>query len=246
MSKTPQFSYTQEQLRALDAGAPAPAFIHGTAAHQQYLMLLKRLLRQWAIPPARQFNRLPSRARVVMCAGLSGAWQYSRGTHAGVAAAPAGLPAMSKCQVINHTPAGYALRQADTSPPALRIGELIALRVEGRGGVQVAMVRWFRNTWKGSGLEFGCEIVSDAPEAGVAAAEDAPAGALAPVVVVPEDPVPGAGHESLPPQLIVPADTFQLEQALTLKRAGSESFVVLTKLAEKGPGFEIYEYVPVG
>ena len=41
--------------------------------------LLRRLLRQWAIPPARQFNRLPSRARVVMCAGLSGVWQYSRG-----------------------------------------------------------------------------------------------------------------------------------------------------------------------
>jgi hypothetical protein len=108
------------------------------------------------------------------------------------------------------------------------------------------MVRWFRNTLKGSGLEFGCEIVTDSPEAGAAAAEDAPAGGLAPVVVVPEDPVLGSGHDPSPPQLIVPAETFQLEQALTLKRAGAESFVVLTKLAEKGPGFEIYEYVPVG
>ena len=51
------------------------------------MTLLKRLLRQWAIPPARQFNRLPSRARVVMCAGLSGVWQYSRGVHAGVSRA---------------------------------------------------------------------------------------------------------------------------------------------------------------
>jgi hypothetical protein len=58
--------------------------------------------------------------------------------------------------------------------------------------------------------------------------------------------VPGSGHDHSPPQLIVPAETFQLEQALTLKRAGADSFVVLTKLAEKGPGFEIYEYVPVG
>ncbi len=236
----------QEQLRALDAGGPVPEFIQDEAARTQYLQMLKRLLRQWAIPPARQFNRLPSRARVVMCAGISGTWQYSRGTHAGVTVPPAGLPAMSKCQVINHTPAGYALRQADTNPTALRIGELIALRVEGRGGVQVAMVRWFRNTLKGSGLEFGCEIVTDSPEAGAAAAEDAPAGGLSPVVVVPEDPVLGSGHDPSPPQLIVPAETFQLEQALTLKRAGAESFVVLTKLAEKGPGFEIYEYVPVG
>ena len=236
----------QEQLRALDAGAPLPAFIQDAGARQQALAMLRRLLRQWAIPPARQFNRLPSRARVVMCAGISGAWQYSRGTHAGVAAPPTGLPPMSSCQVINHTPAGYALRQADAHPAALRIGELIALRVEGRGGVQLATVRWFRNTLKGSGLEFGCEIITDSPEAGAAAAEDAPVGALAPVVIVPEDPVLGAGHEDSPPQLIVPVDTFQLEQALTLKRAGSESFVVLTKHVERGPGFEIYEYVPVG
>jgi hypothetical protein len=236
----------QEQLRALEGGAKAPESLPDEAARQQYLAMLKRLLRQWAIPPARQFNRLPSRARVVICAGLSGAWQYSRGTHAGVAAPPTGLPAMSTCQVINHTPAGYALRQADAHPAALRIGELIALRVEGRGGVQLAMVRWFRNTLKGSGLEFGCEIVTDAPEAGAAATEDAPAGPLAPVVIVPEDPVLGSGHDPSPPQLIVPAETFEFEQALMLKRAGGEAYVVLTKLVEKGPGFEIYEYVPVG
>ena len=129
------------------------------ARGSQYLTLLKRLLRQWAIPPARQFNRLPSRARVVMCAGLSGVWQYSRGVHAGVSKPPTGLPPMANCQVINHTPAGYALRQTDTVPAALRIGELIALRVEGRNSLQVAMVRWFRNTLKGSGLEFGCELL---------------------------------------------------------------------------------------
>src|SRR5438874_5969325 len=120
----------QEQLRSLEAGGEVPAGIaKDPAGRLQYIMLLKRLLRQWAIPPARQFNRLPSRARVVMCAGLSGVWQYSRGVHAGVARAPTGLPPMTGCQVINHTPAGYALRQIDSNPTALRIGDLIALRV---------------------------------------------------------------------------------------------------------------------
>ena len=122
-----------------------------------------------------------------MCAGLSGVWQYSRGIHAGVAQAPTGLPPMTACQVINHTPAGYALRQIDANPTALRIGDLIALRVEGRTGLQVAMVRWFRNTLKASGLEFGCELLSDSPEAAAAAPEDASDGNLAPVVVLPED-----------------------------------------------------------
>jgi hypothetical protein len=235
----------QEQLRALEAGGEAP---HGVpndpAARLQYIVLLKRLLRQWAIPPARQFNRLPSRARVVMCAGLSGVWQYSRGVHVGVAHAPAGLPAMTTCQVINHTPAGYALRQIDPAPAALRIGDLIALRVEGRSGLQVAIVRWFRNTLKSTALEFGCELLSDSPEAAAAAAEDASDTTLTPVVVLPDDKE--AGPEGAQPQLIAPAGAFAVEQAVNLRRGADTGFAVLTKLVDQGPGFELYDFVPVG
>jgi len=233
----------QEQLQTLESGGESPPQVgREPLARLQHIALLKRLLRQWAIPPARQFNRLPSRARVVMCAGLSGVWQYSRGAHTGVAK-PAGLPPMAACQVMNHTPAGYALRQTDPSPASLRIGELIALRIEGRGGVQVAMVRWFRNTLKGSGLEFGCELLSDGPEAAAAVAEDASVASLLPVVVLPEDP--GRAADAAPPQILVPAGTFALEQAISLKRGRDTAFAVLTKLVEQGPEFELYEFVAV-
>jgi hypothetical protein len=235
----------QEQLRALEAGGDVPAGIgKDPSARLAYMALLQRLLRQWAIPPARQFNRLPSRARVVTCAGLSGVWQYSRGVHAGVSRPPTGLPPMANCQVINHTPAGYALRQIDPVPAALRIGELIALRIEGRNSLQVAMVRWFRNTMKAGGLEFGCELLSDSPEAAAAAAEDAQAGALQPVVVLPGEP--GSHDDQSPAQIIVPAGAFSLEQAIALKRGSETGFAVLTKLVEQGPGFELYEFVSVG
>lgn len=235
----------QEQLRALEAGGEMPASIgRGRAAGAHYVALLKRLLRQWAIPPARQFNRLPSRARVVMCAGLEGVWQYSRGTHAGVHGAPKGLPPLANCQVINHTPAGYALRQSDSVPSSLRIGELIALRIEGRNALQVAMIRWFRNTLKGSGLEFGCELLSDNPESAAAGTEDAASGAFHPVVVLPEEKTPG--QEPAPAQVIVPAGAYGLEQAISLRRGKDTGFAVLTKLVEQGPGFELYEFVPVG
>jgi hypothetical protein len=235
----------QEELRALDAGGAAPPEIgKDPVARTQFIALLRRLLRQWAIPPARQFNRLPSRARVVMCAGLAGVWQYSRGDHDMGDRLSSGLPAMSACQVINHTPAGYALRQTDGHPGVLRIGDLIALRVEGRTGLQVAMVRWFRNTFKGSGLEFGCELLSDAPEAAAAVAENAATGTLAPVVVLPEDHAPQAADHA-PPQIIVPAGAFQVEQAVSLRRGERSGFAVLTKLVEHGPGFELYEFVPV-
>ena len=54
----------------------------------RYLMLLKRLLRQWAIPPARQFNRLPSRAKVVMCTSSPACGSTAAAGMSGVAAPP--------------------------------------------------------------------------------------------------------------------------------------------------------------
>jgi hypothetical protein len=231
----------QEQLRTLDAGGSVPTGI-GTdpASVAQYTALLRRLLRQWAIPPARQFNRLPSRARVVMCAGLPAVWQYSRGTHANVANAPTGLPPMHSCQVINHTPAGYALRQIDSSNAPLRIGDLIALRVEGRNTLQVAMLRWFRNTLRGSGLEFGCELLTDSPEAAAARGENADAAPFLHVVLLPDD-----GQEDSPPMILIPAGMFQLEQAINLRRGTTGGTVVLTKFVDQGPGFELFEFVAV-
>jgi hypothetical protein len=231
----------QEQLRGLDVGGKAPPGIGtDTASVIQYTNLLRRLLRQWAIPPARQFNRLPSRARVVMCAGLPAVWQYSRGTHANVANAPSGLPPMHSCQVINHTPAGYALRQIDASNAPLRIGDLIALRVEGRSALQVAMIRWFRNTLRGSGLEFGCELLTDTPEAAAAHAEGADAAPFVHVVLLPDE-----GEDGSPPMALVPAGAFQLEQAVTLRKGSATGNVVLTKLVDQGPGFDLFEFIAV-
>jgi hypothetical protein len=96
---------------------------------------------------------------------------------------------------------------------------------------------------KASGLEFGCELLSDSPEAAAAASEDAQAGTLQPVVVLPEDNPPGM--EASPPQIIVPAGVFALEQAIALKRGSDSGFAVLTKLVEQGPGFELYEFISV-
>ena len=233
----------QEQIRALEAGAALPREAGNDAdARGRHVALLKRLLRQWAIPPARQFNRLPSRAQVAICAGLSGVWHYSRGTQHPAPNGTSSPPPMTQCQVVNHTTGGYALRQVDGTPTPLRVGDLIALRVEGRDGLQVAMVRWFRNTLSGSVLEFGCELLSDAPEAAAAAAEDAPESHLMPVLVLPEET---HDADAPAPQLAAPAGAFALEQAVSLRRRSGSGFAVLTKLVEQGPGFDLYEFVTV-
>lgn len=234
----------QEEVRAIEGGGHLPDGVaRDPAARQAYLMLLQRLLRQWAIPPARQFNRLPSRARVVMCVGFSGAWQYSKGRPAGVAPpAPGGLPPMTHCQVINHTPAGYALRQTDTTPASLRIGEIVSLRVEGRLSLQVAVVRWFRNTLKGTALEFGCELLADHAEAAAATPEGTSGASLVPSIVLPADDDDPAAS---PAQIVTPSGVFKVEHAITLHRGAGVGTAVLTKLVDQGPGYEIHEFVTV-
>ena len=65
-----------------------------------------------------------------------------------------------------------------------------------------------------------------------------------PVLVLPEEEAADASGP--PPQLAAPAGAFELEQAVSLRRGGgARGFAVLTKLVEQGPGFDLYEFVPV-
>lgn len=233
----------QEHLRNLDAGGlMPPGLARDAASRRAYVALMKRLLRQWAIPPARQFNRVSAKAPVMTCAGLAEIWKYSRATLDRAAGRDAILPRMTRCEVINHTPAGYALRQTDARSAVLRIGDVIAIAIAGRGALQVAIVRWFRNTPQGNALEFGCELLCELPEPAKAKAEDARDGTSIPVLVLPQV---AQKAEAAQPHVIVPADTFRVEQAIKLERAGSIGFAVLTKLVEQGPGFEMYDYIAV-
>jgi hypothetical protein len=231
----------QEQLRAIEAGGPLPAELDAeAAARSSCIDLLQRLLRQWAMPPARHFNRLPARARVQMSVGLRDVWSASGGARVD----PAHPATPTSCEVVNQAPGGYALRQTGKQPSGVRIGDVIALRVEGKPVVQVALVRWVRNAMKHGGLEFGCELLAENPKAALGVPEDAPEGGLVPIVVLPEGKA-GARSEVSPSQLVVPADRFHVDDAVQLKRSGQFRVVVLTKEVDRGPGYQLYEFASV-
>ena len=92
-------------------------------------------------------------------------------------------------------------------------------------------------------LEFGCELLSDAPEAAAAAAEHAPESHLLPVLVLPEEAqdaeAPRAATRRAGRRFRARAGR---EPATERRRPG---FAVLTKLVEQGPGFDLYEFVAV-
>jgi hypothetical protein len=233
----------QDQLAKLESGGEIPEGISRDAAlRPRQLALLRRLLRQWAIPPVRQFGRLASRGRVKLWAGLFGVWQGSRQAADAKLAAGIDLPRPATCQILNQTPGGYALRQVGAATTALRIGDLINLEIEGRRGTQAGIVRWFRNSPAITGLEFGCELVCDAPEAATAALAEGSASAPTPVMMLPGD---RSGRNADPDQLVAPTGTFGVEQAVRVWRAGGILVVVLVKLVDQGPDFEIFEYVVV-
>jgi cyclic-di-GMP-binding protein len=235
----------QEQLQAMESGGnPPDGFRRDAASRARNLALLRRLLRQWALPPARQFSRLPSRGRIIVSAGFMNAWHGSRSDDRRLIGGHPDLSPPTSCQILNQTPGGYALRQIATTPAPLRIGDLIALRVDSKPGIQLAIVRWFRNTMTGSALEFGCEIVSDGPQAGTAAAEDAHEHSPTPVVVLPGEKTDG--DDTSPDQLVVPSGAFGVEHAIGLWHEKSKRVAVLTKHVDQGPDFEIYEFTAVG
>jgi hypothetical protein len=72
-------------------------------------------------------------------------------------------------------------------------------------------------------------------------ADDAP---KVPVILLPED-AGSAGQEGAAPQIIVPAGAFGAEQAVAIERDSGTELLVLTKLLESGPGFELYDYTTV-
>jgi len=176
-------------------------------------------------------------------AGLFGVWHAAR--H-GVAAAPTlDLPTPSTCQIINQTPGGYALRQLGMAPAPLRIGDLIAIEIEGRLKPQVAIVRWFRNAAELTALEFGCELLSEAPDSATAALADATSAAPTPVVALPGEATRDNGDSASPDQLVVPNGAFGVEQAVRIWRARGIEIAVLVKSVDQGPDFEIFDYIPV-
>ena len=55
-----------------------------------------------------------------------------------------------------------------------------------------------------------------------------------------------AGSEETQPQIVVAAGAFGVDQGIALTRDHATGLAVLTKLVEQGPGFEIYDFTPVG
>lgn len=125
-----------DQMARLSAGeAPESLGLTADAADPAFRDLMGRLVKHWGAVPNRRFTRLRTHARVEICVGIRGIWEFlnSRG---------AARPTMGEWMVTNESPRGFALMHVKGSMESIRVGEVIGLRTRDSQTCHICVVRW--------------------------------------------------------------------------------------------------------
>lgn len=125
-----------DQMARLSAGeAPESLGLTADAADPAFRDLMGRLVKHWGAVPNRRFTRLRTHARVEICVGIRGIWEFlnSRG---------AARATMGEWMVTNESPRGFALMHVKGSMESIRVGEVIGLRTRDSQTCHICVVRW--------------------------------------------------------------------------------------------------------
>lgn len=125
-----------DQLAQLSANESAEKLDLPLAAQDPaFRDLMGRLVKHWGAVPNRRFTRLRTHARVEICVGIRGIWEFlnSRG---------ASRPASGEWMVTNESPRGFALMHVKGGIEPIRVGEVIGLRTRDSHTCHICVVRW--------------------------------------------------------------------------------------------------------
>ncbi|MFO1364665.1 MAG: hypothetical protein U1F45_19775 [Burkholderiales bacterium] len=125
-----------DQMARLAAGeTPASLGLAADAADPAFRDLMARLVKHWGAVPNRRFTRLRTHARVEICVGIRGIWEFLNSR--GVARTPTG-----EWMVTNESPRGFALMHVKGAMEPIRVGEVIGLRTRDSQTCHICVVRW--------------------------------------------------------------------------------------------------------
>jgi len=125
-----------DQLSRLAASEPVERLDLPTAANDPaFRDLMGRLVKHWGAVPNRRFTRLRTHARVEICVGICGIWEFlnSRG---------AARQTSGEWMVTNESPRGFALMHVKGAIEPIRVGEVIGLRTRDSHTCHICVVRW--------------------------------------------------------------------------------------------------------
>jgi cyclic-di-GMP-binding protein len=198
--------------------------------------LLQRLEENWRGERIPRGARSHFHPRAELWLGLGNIWRLMRESARTV---PITAQGAGEWLIVNESARGFALKHVSGATPQLTVGEIVALRREGRGKLHVCVVRW---------------IASNSPEHIEVGLQQ-----LAPVVVpawyqAPTDS--GVGTESVlylptipgPQQtalLIAPPQRINTSRTVELLHAGGRISLYATRVAESTASAEFIEVIPV-
>jgi hypothetical protein len=222
-----------DQMARLSAGeAPESLGLAADTADPAFRDLMGRLVKHWGAVPNRRFTRLRTHARVEICVGIRGIWNFlnSRG---------ATRTAMGEWMVTNESPRGFALMHVKGSMESIRVGEVIGLRTRDSQTCHVCVVRWVLSD-NPEHLELGLEELAPTARAVSIRKTRGPAQDAQHVLLLPE--VPSLNQA---PAILAPLFPLDSTCELSLGDLQSKLRVRATRLLERTVSVQLVQFSAV-
>lgn len=218
------------------------------------LQILRRIIRQWSIAPQRTYQRIPSHALVDIAFGmrsvvvqlnsgnLPDSPQESQVQLTESDDEPASIMRttevrLSKWQVINESPGGFALRSVSVFDEQVRAGDVVALRAFPDVAWMVASVRWLQMNDDGT-IEVGLQVMSSrAVPAMVRPTIGAGTLTYLPAVLLPE-----ITALKQPSRIAASKGTYTPLRELSILTTDGEHKVRASKLVEQQMSYDLFDY----
>jgi hypothetical protein len=222
-----------DQMARLSAGeAPESAGLPAEAADPAFRDLMGRMVKHWGAVPNRRFTRLRTHARVEICVGIRGIWEFlnSRG---------AARTTTGEWMVTNESPRGFALMHVKGAMESIRVGEVIGLRTRDSQTCHICVVRWVLSD-NPEHLELGLEELAPTARAVSIRKTRGSAQDSEQVLLLPE--VPSLNQA---PAILAPLFPFDSTCELSLGDLQSKLRVRATRLLERTVSVQLVQFSAV-
>jgi cyclic-di-GMP-binding protein len=225
-----------------------------SAQDPHYQDLLAHLLKQWGKPPKRLFNRIKKLDVVNMCLGLSTVHYYvnrcftvatpsaeTEKTKINLSFADSPIDTnggstfhYARWMVVNESAGGMAMSKMADAQVALRVGELVGIRIDDSSDWNVASLRWALCS-DYAPLGIGVQLLSPTAQAVMVTLPELSHSAIA--LLLPE-----VATLSQQATLITPPGIFKPARKFLLDEQGKTSEILATRLVERTASFERFQF----
>ncbi|HKY02842.1 MAG TPA: hypothetical protein VJM53_09850 [Burkholderiales bacterium] len=221
-----------DQLSQLHSGTSAQSLGLPSAAEQDtFKDLMTRLVKHWGAVPNRRHARLQTHARVGVCVGIRGIWEFLNANSAHCTA---------DWMVTNESPRGFALTHMGGDIEPIRVGEVIGLRTHESPTCHVCLVRWVLSD-NPAHIELGVEELAPSAQAvSIRRTDDKQNRNPEPVLLLPE-----VSSLSQAPAILAPLLSLDSTCELNLGDLQSKLRVKATRILERTASMQLLQFSAV-